>query len=149
MLLGAASNGWLKPGDALVWFFPIFGGFSFSPWIARYTSLSFPALAKRRLFTIPEEIHRPRVIDAVIRWERWLAANLPDVDAGEDAVRNALGDPGFYVRHRRHTRARPRVARMLLPKISSGAPLSDKEMFAAFGDRACFDALHALETPSR
>lgn len=144
VLLEAASGGWVKPGDALLWFFPILGGFSFSIWIARYTSLTFPWLAQRRLFTIPEEMRQPPVVGAVVAWERRLAAALPTTDRRADAVRQVLADPGFYVRHRHETRVRPRVAADLLPKILSGVALSERELFAAFGERRCFDAMHAF-----
>jgi membrane glycosyltransferase len=144
LLLEVASDGWVRPGDALLWFFPILGGFSFSIWIARYTSLTFPWLLRRRLFAIPEEIRPPRVIGAVIAWEHRLAAILPPTERRADAMRQVLADPGFYVRHRQGTRLRPEVAGRLLPKILSGQHLSERELFAAFGERRCFDALHAF-----
>jgi membrane glycosyltransferase len=142
VLLEAASNGWIKPGDALLWFFPILGGFSFSIWIARFTSLTFPGLAERHLFSIPEEIHRPRVVHALVAWEHRIGGRIPPADDRRAALKHALSDPGFYVRHREQTRGRHRVARVLLEKIVAGTSLSDREMFAALSERVCFDALH-------
>jgi membrane glycosyltransferase len=149
ILLGAASNGWIKPGDALIWFFPILGGFSFSIWIARFTSLTFPSLARRRLFAIPEEVRPPRVVGTLVGWEGRLAAALPKMRGRHETVRDALRDPGFYVRHRHQTRPKRRVAGLLLPKILAGTVLSEREMFAALGERRCFDALHALNASRR
>jgi membrane glycosyltransferase len=144
VLLQAASNGWVRPGDALLWFFPILGGFTFSIWIARFTSLTFPRLARHRLFAIPEEVCPPRVIGAVVAWERRFTELLPDTHTRDGAIRHALADRHFYVRHRQQTRTRRRVTQRLMPKILAGAPLSDKEMFAALGERDCFDALHLI-----
>jgi len=142
VLLQAASNGWVKPGDALLWFFPILGGFSFSIWIARFTSLSFPRLARMRLFSIPEEVCPPRVVAALVRFNDIFAARLPSTEHRQAALDHALGDPGFYVRQRLRTRLKSNLAAMLLPKILSGAPLSDSELYLGLGERHCLDALH-------
>lgn len=148
VLLQAASNGWVKPGDALLWFFPILGGFSFSIWIARFTSLTFPTLDRLRLFSIPEEVRPPRVVDALVRFHDKFAAALPSTQDRQAALDHALGDPGFYVRQRLRTRLKSNVAAMLLPKIMSGVPLSDPELFLAFSERHCLDALHVRAAAS-
>jgi membrane glycosyltransferase len=142
VLLGAATNGMVSPNDALLWFFPILGGFSFSIIIARFTSLSFPALLRRRLFAIPEELHPPAVVAAIPLWQRHFESLLPPTHSRGAALRHAIADPGFYIRHRQQTRSRHRIAGALLPRIMAGAVLSEREMFNALSDRKCLDALH-------
>ncbi|WP_157220270.1 glucans biosynthesis glucosyltransferase MdoH [Flavisphingomonas formosensis] len=143
-LLQLASDGWVRPHDLLIWYFPIFGGFAASIWIVRATSLTYPSIQARRLFTIPEETMMPEVVRETVAWNARLAALLPDVRDPEAVKRYAISDPYFYVRHRRETRPRPQIARQLLPKILSGALLEENELMLALGERSCFDSLHAL-----
>jgi len=143
-LLQAASGGWLRPHDLLIWYFPIFGGFAASVWIVRATSLSYPSLQKRKLFTIPEESLVPEVVRETAAWTNRFGALLPDVRDSNTVRQYALTDPYFYIRHRRETRRLPHMADRLLPKILSESPLRDEELALALAERSCFDALHAL-----
>jgi membrane glycosyltransferase len=142
VLLSAMSGGRVRPTDLILWFFPIIGGFTASIWIARVTSQTYPQLIERRLFAIPEEIETPDVVKALMRWDDHFRSILPDVTDADRAIGQALGDPGFYVRHRRETRIRPRVAAALLPKIRDGVRLRPRDLLLALGERRCFDALH-------
>jgi membrane glycosyltransferase len=141
-LLNALSGGWLRPTDLVIWLFPILGGFTASVWIAQVTSFTFPWLAARRLFAIPEEIDPPAVVVALESWRQRLEASLPDIRDPAGVFGYALNDPDFYVRHRRETRDRPHVAQALLPKILAKIELAPRELFLALGERSCFDALH-------
>ncbi|GAB7526970.1 hypothetical protein PBS_59610 [Paraburkholderia sp. 2C] len=142
LVIEALSNRWVSPADIMLWFFPILAGFTGSVWIARFTSLSIDAVASRRLFSIPEEIDTPRVIEDTVRWERTLRHELPDVEDPAGVIEYAVRDAGFYVRHRPETRIRAHIAHRLLPMIAEGKPLSDKHMLLALSERSCFDALH-------
>lgn len=144
MLFSAMSGGWARPSDLILWFSPILIGFTTSIWIARYSSLSFPALRARRLFCIPEEVNEPAVVRAVGQWEHRLTRVLPRLEADESVLDQALVDPHFYVHHRRETRARPRIADRLLPRIRARAKLSERDMLLAFSERRCFDELYAM-----
>ncbi|HET6306041.1 MAG TPA: glucans biosynthesis glucosyltransferase MdoH, partial [Rhodopila sp.] len=143
-LLYMFSDGWVRPSDILLWFFPILGGFAGSVWIARVTSISFPWMRGRQLFCIPEEIDTPVVIRDVVAWEKRFQQVLPDEEKAEAAWRHALGDVGFFVRHLPMTRRRAHVAKTLLPKIRAGERLTEKEMLVALQERECFGALHGV-----
>jgi membrane glycosyltransferase len=143
LVLYTLSNGWVRPSDILLWFFPILGGFAGSVWIARFTSISFSSLRSRNLFCIPEEIDPPDVIVSIPQWELWFQDILPDAEKPDETVTFALSDLMFFIRHRPGTRSRPHVAEALLPKIRAGRPLQDKELLTALSERDCFDALHA------
>lgn len=142
MLLSAMSNGLVKPLDLVLWFSPILLGFTFAVWIARASSLAFPVLARRRLFSIPEEIAPPDVVLAVGAWERHFEALLPDTRDARATIEAALSDERFYVLHRRETRRRVRKPRGLLARIESGSTLMNGELSVALTDRTAFDALH-------
>ena len=142
-LLTTFSGGAVRPGDLFVWIFPVLAGFAFSVAIARWTSQSFPALRRRSLFVIPEEVDPPQVVQAVGEWEARLAREVPDLADPEAVVDYALGDPGFYMRHRRETRPHPRIAAALIPPILAGARLTPRQLFLALAERSCFDRLHA------
>jgi membrane glycosyltransferase len=144
VLLSAMSGGRVRPTDLILWFFPIIGGFTASIWIARVTSQTYPQLIRRKLFAIPEEIETPDVVLALMNWDDYFRTILPDVTDPDRAIGQALRDPGFYVRHRRETRLRPRVAAALLPKINKGVRLAPRDLLLALGERRCFDALHAV-----
>jgi membrane glycosyltransferase len=105
-------------------------------------------LRRRGLFLIPEEVEPPAVVRAVGEWETWLAASVPDLEDAQAVIRYALGDPRFYVRHRRETRPRPRIAAALGPRIRAGSSLSPRQLFLALAERSCFDALHAAHAGS-
>ncbi|MDF0488656.1 glucans biosynthesis glucosyltransferase MdoH [Sphingomonas sp. H39-1-10] len=141
VLLSAVSGGLIEPLDLVLWYSPILLGFTFSVWIARVTSRTFPLLAARKLFSIPEEIDVPQVVTALQRYETRFRAVLPDPRAGE-TVAAAVRDPDFYVRHRRETRARARPPERLLAKIARAERLERAEVNLALSDRASFDALH-------
>jgi membrane glycosyltransferase len=126
----------------LIGFFPIIGGFAGSVLIVRFTSRTFSSIRSRGLFCIPEEIDTPAVLQDMRRWERRLRAKLVSANDRKRVLADIVGDPGFYVRHRRETRRRPRAARILLPKINSHSLLSDREIALALRERSCFDALH-------
>jgi membrane glycosyltransferase len=143
LVLYTFSNGWVRPSDVLIWFFPILGGFALSVWIARFTSISFPWLRSRNLFCIPEEIDTPEVIGDLVKWEERFKDILPDAENPDETVAYALRDPEYFVRHRPATRSKPHVAKVLLPKIRAGVALKGKELLFALYERACFDALHA------
>lgn len=149
MAIETISGGWASPSDLLFWFFPILAGLSFSPFIARFTSRSFPVLERLGLFLIPEEVEPPNVVRDVGVWETWLRNVLPDPEDREATVGYAVSDPGFYVRHRAETRSRPHVAAWLLPKILTGVPLSERETLFAIGERDCFSALHRHHAEAR
>lgn len=142
VLLSAMSGGMVRPTDLILWFAPIIGGFTASIWIARVTSLTFPAIARRKLFAIPEEIETPDVVKALTLWDAHFRAMLPDVADPAQAIGQLLRDPGFYVRHRRETRLRPRVWQALGAKIEAGVRLKAAELQLALSERRCFDALH-------
>ncbi|WP_404710226.1 glucans biosynthesis glucosyltransferase MdoH [Sphingomonas sp. MMS24-J13] len=142
VLLSAMSGGMVRPTDLILWFAPIIGGFTASIWIARVTSLTFPSVARRNLFAIPEEIETPDVVKALTMWDEHFRAMLPDVTDPTRAIAEVLRDPGFYVRHRRETRVRPRVWETLGRKIQTGVRLKAAELQLALSERRCFDALH-------
>lgn len=142
MLLSAMSNGLVKPLDLVLWFSPILLGFTFSVWIARASSLTIPALARRRLFSIPEEIAPPEVVVAVGRWQRHFEQILPDARGARMLVEAAVRDERFYVLHRRETRRRSSASPTLLARIALGHPLKDRDVAAILADRGLFDALH-------
>jgi membrane glycosyltransferase len=149
VLLSAMSNGMVKPLDLVLWFSPILLGFTFAVWIARASSLTYPALAKLRLFSNPEEVEPPEVVRAVLRWEHHFARRVPDARQSRAIVDAALRDERFYVLHRRETRDRKNPLDTLLAKIRLRAPLRDDELAVALADRKAFDALHrmAIERP--
>ncbi len=142
VLLSAMSNGLVKPLDLVLWFSPILVGFTLAIGIARVTSRTFPGLAARRLFSIPEEVEPPAVVISVRRWETFFRSLSPAAGDAGPSVDHALRDPGFYVRHRRETRNRTAVSRSLLASISAGTPLDRRDLMLALTDRAAFDALH-------
>lgn len=142
LLIGMASGGWITPAAVLIGFFPIIGGFTGSALIVRFTSRSFPSVRGCRLFCIPEEVEVPAVLQDMLGWERRLATRLPCLHDSAQAMAYAVGNPGFYVRHRPETRPRAHVAQALLPKIRSRSVLSDEEVRLALAERRCFDALH-------
>lgn len=141
VLLAAMSGGLIEPLDLVLWYSPILLGFTFSVSIARVTSRTFPLLAARHLFSIPEEIEVPQVVAALQFYEARFRAVLPDPRAGE-TVAAAVRDPDFYVRHRRETRARGRAPERVLAKIARAERLDRAELNLALSDRASFDALH-------
>ena len=142
VLLSAMSDGLIQPRDLILWFSPIIGGFSLSIWIVQVTSRTFPGVARLRLFCIPEETDEPAVVRSVRAWEARFREAVPDAGAPNAAIRQALGDPGFYIRHRRETRDRPQVAAALLPRIVDRQPLRHADILLALTDRSCFDAIH-------
>ena len=142
-LLVAMSDNWLHPSDLVIWLCPILAGFVTSPWIVRVTSFSFPWLKARQLFAIPEEIDPPAVIKAITRWKEHFAACLPDAAEPDLVADYAISSPQFYVWHRPLTRSRPHLAALLMPKLRSGARLSEQELRLALSERNCFDVLHA------
>ena len=137
------SDNWLHPSDLVIWLCPILAGFVTSPWIVRVTSFSFPWLKARQLFAIPEEIDPPAVIKAITRWKEHFAARLPDAAEPDLVADYAISSPQFYVWHRPLTRSRPHLAALLMPKLRSGARLSEQELRLALSERNCFDVLHA------
>lgn len=142
MLLSAMSGGLIRPTDLILWFSPILGGFTCSIWIVHATSKTYPALARRGLFCIPEEVETPAVVQRLMLWDEHFRRMLPDVGDPERAIGQMLRDPDFYVRHRRETRVRPHISARLLPKIRDGVPLRGAELLMAIGERGSFDALH-------
>jgi membrane glycosyltransferase len=142
VLISAMSNGLVKPLDLVLWFSPILLGFTLAVWIARATSLTFPSLARLRLFSIPEEIEPPEVVRAVLRWEQHFERLIPDARLSRETVDAALRSERFYVLHRRETRARRRASDALRTKIALRQPLEDSELLTALADRLSFDALH-------
>jgi membrane glycosyltransferase len=144
VLLSAMSGGLVRPTDLILWFLPIIGGFTASIWIVRTTSLTFPSLARRGLFCIPEEIEVPEVVRRLKVWDARFRMMLPDVADPARAIGQTLGDRDFHARHRRETRTRPAIAASLLPRIRAGAALARAEMLLALGERRCFDELHRI-----
>ena len=142
VLLSAMSNGLVKPLDLVLWFSPILLGFTLAVWIARVSSLTFPALARARLFAIPEEVEPPEVVRAVVHWERHFEARVPDPRDAEAVLDAAFRDERFYVLHRRETRARRGLSEALLAKIALRQKLTDDEIKAALTNRTAFDAVH-------
>jgi membrane glycosyltransferase len=142
ILLSAMSGGMVRPSDLILWFMPILGGFTLSVWIVRATSLSFPALARRGLFCIPEEVETPEVVRRLALWQDRFRAMLPDVGDAQHAIGAVLRDADFYQRHRRETRPRAHIAETLLPRIRAGARLRKDDLMRALGESRCFDALH-------
>lgn len=147
-LMETFSGGWLRPSDLLIWFSPILGGFLGSVWIARATSRTFPSLRARRLFSIPEEFHTPRVLRETLEWNSRFRELLPNCENHAETVSYAVGSPQFYARHRQETKIRPHVAKWLLPKISAKSALTDQELMLALGERNCFDAIHVAHANS-
>lgn len=141
-LLSIASGDWISPASMLVWFFPILGGFTASVFIARFSSRSFPSLRRSSLFLIPEEAVVPREISDLRRWEARFRLEIPDAADEPATLAWALCDAGFYVRHRRELRRRPKISSRLLPKIHAGQRLTGRELSHALRERDCFDALH-------
>jgi len=148
LLLQTVTGGWVNPGDVLLWFFPIVAGFAGSVVIVRLTSKAAPLTRACKLFCIPEEIQPPPVIRDTVAQERHFNASLPDPGDKAGTIAYAARDQGFYVRHRPETRSRRHVAHALLPKISSDAPLTDREILLALSERQCFDALHHRRSKS-
>src|SRR5581483_1179899 len=142
LIIETASGGWITPLSVLAGFFPIIGGFALSIVIVRFTSRTFRSVRDCSLFCIPEEIDPPPVLREMQHWERRLRRALPRLDNRAEALAYAVGDAGFYVRHRPETRLRPHLARALLPKIRGRSPLSEQELRLALCERSCFDALH-------
>ena len=149
MLLSAMSNGMVKPLDLVLWFSPILLGFTFAVWIARTSSLAFPALDRLRLFSIPEEIEPPEVVLAVGAWERHFETVVPDIRDARSALDAALRDERFYVLHRRETRTRRTTSSDLLASIGRGLFPRDAELAWALSDRTTFDALHRAAVERR
>ena len=144
VLLSAMSNGLVRPIDLVIWFSPILLGFTGSVWIAGVTSRTFAGVARRHLFSIPEEIDVPPVVAAVTDWQRRFAEVIPAATATAQPAVALIGAPRFYVRHRRETRLRPNISASLLPKIIAALPLDRLEMMAALTERRCFDAMHRV-----
>jgi membrane glycosyltransferase len=142
MLLSAMSGGMVRPSDLILWFMPILGGFTASVWIVRATSLTFPALARRGLFCIPEEVEPPEVVRRLALWHDRFRVMLPDVGDARHAIGAVLRDADFYRRHRRETRPRAQIAEALLPRIRAGAGLRKDDLMRALGERQCFEALY-------
>lgn len=146
MLLQTFSANWIHPDDMMLWFFPILGGFAFSVWIARFTSLTYPGIEKRMLFSTPEELNPPEVVSDTLFWEAKLRSMLPSLETPKAAIAFALTNQHFYINHRPATRYRARIAATLLPKIKTGQRLTARELILAIGERDCFDALHSLNS---
>lgn len=141
-LMSLVSGHLLSPASVFFWFFPILGGFVLSALIVRFTSRSFPLLRKVRLFAIPEEVEVPPELSDLEKWEQYLRQHIPDPEQDRHALRYAISDSFFYVRHRPQTRIKPHIADALLPKIRQGIPLTIKEFTYAIRERRCYDALH-------
>lgn len=148
ILLSAMSNGLVRPLDLVVWFSPILFGFSFAVWIALVTSRTFPSLARLRLFSIPEEIEPPKVVQAVAVWNDHFRKQLSAASERDTVMHAAMRDLRFYVRHRRETRARTAPPRSILAKIGRIEPLRDDEWAVVLTDRTCFDAAHRAAVDS-
>lgn len=148
VLLSAMSNGLVRPLDLVLWFSPILLGFTLAVWIARVTSRTFPTLARLRLFSIPEEIEPPRVVQSVEVWNEHFSTLVPNSSHAEAVMPAAMRDPNFYVRHRRETRTRAIPALSILAKIRRAEALIADEWRVVLTDRVCFDAAHraAVET---
>jgi membrane glycosyltransferase len=142
VLLSTMSRGLLEPADLLIGFAPILVGFTISIWIAHATSKTWPVVSRLRLFTIPEEVEAPPVVQAVLRWEASFRKLLPNVADREQAIARVLGDPWFYERHIGSTRQRSGVAAILLPQIQLGQRLTSPQLLRAVTDIDCFTALH-------
>lgn len=147
-LLSSFSGGVVRPPELFIWIFPVLAGFALSAVIARLTSQAFPALRRRGLFVVPEEVDPPEVVRAVGEWQGRFRYSVPDLDDPQAVVRYALGDPRFYVRHRCETRPRPKIAASLGPRIRAGSGLSPRQLFLALAERSCFDELHAAHARS-
>jgi membrane glycosyltransferase len=142
LIMEYMSGGWARADYLLYWLSPILFGLIAAPWIARFTSLSYPGIRRAKFFCVPEEIDMPPVVRSVRNWQRKFSGILPDPENRKATLDYGFSDPYFYVAHRGRTRLQPRLARQLLYKIAGDESLNDGEMLRALGERQCFDLIH-------